>query len=146
MNAGKKLLKALEGVSTESNEFYDAVSRYFWKRTRPNINYGFFLIFLGVIVTALALVHDENMPSSPWIIGISIVAALLGGIMIRSVMQVAVILKHGREDRHPLRRLHRLRIIAKVYRGDVISTFVLGLPIAKESAAGPEPMADYEHL
>src|SRR3954454_23308649 len=98
MSSGKALLKQMEGISTNSDEFYRAVAAYFWERTRPNVNYGFFFICLAVTALALACSQEEGWTATSWIIAGSCTAALLGAIMIRSVWQVSQVLRHGQND------------------------------------------------
>src|SRR5215813_11148419 len=128
MNRGKELQERLRRMSTDSNEFYHEVATYFWRRTRPNFNYGFFFILLAMTSLALAYVDEDGWMIVSWYIIGSCFAACLGAVVIQSALSVSRILTCGRNDQNPLNRLRQLRAVAEVYPGDVISAFVLALP------------------
>lgn len=134
MSLGADLLEKLKVMNPNSAEFYRLVASYFWRRFRPNVNYGFFFIFLGLISFGLALIEEGHRLLVAANLGGASFSFLLGGTAVRNTVQISRILTYGKDDPNPLRRLRRLGYVAKMCRGDVVSTFVLTLPGLEDTA------------
>ena len=128
MHSQQQLIKALRGLNQQSNEFYSQAAAYFWRRCRSHRNYGYFFIFLAVISWALAYIHWGKWLLTIWCLFAYCFAAFLGWLVVHGARQTARVLAAADKESNPERRLSRLRIAARMYRGDIISTFILELP------------------